>query len=180
MRTVTNPPTLEVQETPSWCFAAAEQMILRYYGHAPLSQYAIARSCVAARAAAGDPEGNVANRWEVATGADARLGHDEADGRNLHSEVVKLVRSQWGIVGHEALGGRYLRGPLDRTIAHDEIDADRIFLLANQIHFYVVYGYEGDTLFVLDPWPAGKGGKTSEISLATVAGWPNGTTILFG
>lgn len=55
MPTVNNPPALVAQETPSWCFAAVEQMVRAYRELAAATQYAIARRNTAALATV-DPE----------------------------------------------------------------------------------------------------------------------------
>ncbi|WP_158218305.1 hypothetical protein [Roseateles puraquae] len=42
MKTVNHPPALIAQETTSWCFAAAEQMVRRYFKLEDDTQWQIA------------------------------------------------------------------------------------------------------------------------------------------
>jgi hypothetical protein len=178
MPNVNNPPALIAQETGAWCFAAAEQMVRAYYGLEARNQYQIARRIAAARAEL-DPQ--FQETWQLAQALDASMEQTENGGANLASQVVQLVRTQWGAFDHDATHGHF-EANLTAEIVKREIDANRIFVLGAEIHYYVVYGYsdDGKTMLVRDPWPAGTGGMRATVSLATFNGWNGHTAILFG
>jgi hypothetical protein len=163
MKTVSQPPRLIAQQTTAWCFAAAEQMVRRYYGLPDDSQWTIADRLCRGLAAL-DP--GFQERWVLAISMDEFTGQQPQGGNNLSSAVVGLVRNQYGAVNVEATGGRYL--PLTAKLVREQIDANRIFVIGTAIHYYVVYGYDddGSTLLVRDPWPKGTGGLTSKLTLA--------------
>ncbi|MFK3780329.1 hypothetical protein [Agrobacterium sp. NPDC089420] len=180
MPTVHNPPALIAQETPSWCFAAVEQMVRAYYGLGAATQYAIARRNTAALATV-DPQ--VQERWELAQVLDQSAEIDEQDGANPDSNIVKLVFSQWNAFDHATTGGRFVDA-LTADIVRREIDHDRVFVIGTHIHYYLVYGYTENgkdlELHVLDPWPAGQGGTRTRIGLQEFLRTPAHTAVVFG
>jgi len=161
---VAHPPALVAQETPSWCFAAAEVMVRNYRTLPLMSQYAIARRITLSLAAL-DPA--VQEQWDLAQALDASTGQHEDGGANMASQLVQLYRTQWNAFDTAATGGRFVQN-LSPELVRGEIDNDRIFVVGTTIHYYVVYGYSdnGNTMQVRDPWPAGKGGLRTEITLA--------------
>lgn len=164
MKTVKNPPKLVLQETPSWCFAAAEVMIRAYYNQASLSQYAIARSATEALAQA---EPNVQLQWVQALSYDQEHKVAENGGANLQSHIVQLVRSQWNSFNHDATGGHFVQNLTPEQVL-TEIASDRIFVVGNLYHYYVVYGCseDGKTLYARDPY--GQGNAQAAIALSTI------------
>ncbi|MCZ7447921.1 hypothetical protein O8B93_10035 [Agrobacterium rhizogenes] len=179
MPTVNNPPALIAQETPSWCFAAVEQMVRAYRGLAAATQYAIARRNTAALATV-DPQ--VQERWELAQILDQSGDVDEMGGANPHSEVVKLVSSQWNAFDHGTTGGQFVPA-LTVDIVRREIDNNRVFVIGTNIHYYLVYGYteegKGLQLHIRDPWPAGRGGTKTRIGLQEFLATPAHTAVIF-
>lgn len=181
MRTVKKPPTLVPQETGAWCFAAAEQMVRRYFGLAVPTQYEIARAFTSALAEV-DPA--LQEQWQLASAMDESSVPPQLEngGANLSSQVVRLVQSQWGVLDQDATGGRFIDS-LDEATVRQEIDNDRILVVGNSIHYYVAYGYEGAgnsfKLLVLDPWPAGVGGQQDHVTLPEYQGWVNRLAIRF-
>lgn len=179
MPTVTNIPALIPQRTPSWCFAAVEEMVRAYYGLGAATQYAIARRNTAALATV-DPQ--VQERWELAQVLDQSTGVNENGGANQNSDVVKLVSSQWNSFDHEATGGQFVAA-LTAEIVKREIDNNRVFVIGTNIHYYLVYGYteEGKDLqlHILDPWPAGQGGTKTRIGLQEFLAMPAHVAIVF-
>ncbi len=162
---VTHPPALVAQETGAWCFAAAEVMVRAYRNLPALSQYAIARRNTLSLAAL-DP--SVQERWDLAQALDASVDppQQENGGANLASEVVQMVRTQWNAFDTATTGGRFIPN-LTADLVRGEIDNDRIFVIGTAIHYYIVYGYsdDGNTMKLRDPWPAGKGGLTTTMTL---------------
>ncbi|CDN95007.1 hypothetical protein [Agrobacterium tumefaciens] len=179
MPTVTNLPALIAQGTPSWCFAAVEEMVRAYYGLPAATQYAIARRNTAALANA-DPQ--VQERWELAQVLDQSTGVDEMGGANQNSDVVKLVSSQWNSFDHETTGGQFV-ADLTAEIVRREIDNNRVFVIGTNIHYYLVYGYTDNgkdlELHIHDPWPAGRGGTKTRIGLQEFLRTPAHTAIIF-
>ncbi|HEV7309256.1 papain-like cysteine protease family protein [Ensifer sp.] len=165
MTTVAHPPALVPQETGAWCFAAAEVMVRSYRGLTAYTQYQIARRITFALAEL-DPE--VQEHLEFAQAMDQSTGQQESGGANLSSEVVQLIRSQWNAFDNAATGGQFASADLTAVQVKAEIDNNRIFVIGNAYHYYVVYGYEDDgkTLLLRDPWPQGVGGMTARMSLA--------------
>ncbi|KKZ84087.1 hypothetical protein B5K05_23495 [Rhizobium phaseoli] len=177
MPSVTRPPALVAQETPSWCFAAAEVMVRNYRGLPTMSQYDIARRITWSLAEL-DPA--VQERWELAEALDASIGQHEDGGANLRSQIVQLVRTQWNAFDNMATGGRFVQS-LTAKLVQTEIDNDRIFVVGTAIHYYVVYGYsdDGKVLDVRDPWPAGQGGLRTRITLEEFLMLPAHVAIFF-
>ena len=162
-KTVTHPPALIAQETPCWCFAAAELMARNYRGLATPSQYAIARTNLLQLVAAQAPP--TFAQWNDAVFADLLAGQEENDGANLNSARVQLIRNSWGSVNDGAIGGRVLGNYTPGNFRAD-IDSNNIVIIGSALHYYVVYGYEdGDNfnLLVRDPWPAGVGGQSQRV-----------------
>ncbi|PSS64534.1 hypothetical protein C6558_13755 [Ensifer sp. NM-2] len=161
MPSVSNSPTLIAQETPSWCFAAAEVMVRQYYGLQQMSQYEIARASTAALAEA---DLSLAEKWDLAQVLDSSADVTEDVGENHKSKIVELVRGQWNAFNHDATGGQFIAKPTWEDV-RAEIDNDRVFVVGSTIHYYVVSGYSDDgkgrRLWVQDPWPAGRGGQKS-------------------
>jgi hypothetical protein len=182
MRTVTNPPTLVPQETGAWCFAAAEQMVRAYLGLEVRTQYEIARAFTAARAVV-DP--TLQEPWQMAVAMDESSNPPQAEngGANDSSQVVQLVRAQWGVFDQDATDGTFIDA-LDEVTVREEIDHDRIVVVGNPIHYFVVFGYEGTgvgfELLVLDPWPAGQGGQRDSVKLSEYLRWEGRLAIRFG
>lgn len=180
MRTVSDPPTLVAQKTSSWCFAAAEVMVRTYYGLPKLTQYQIAR---ASTEALSKVQFGLGERWELAMALDSSLEITEDDGENPNSHIANLVRGQWHSFNHEATGGRFIAN-VSWADVQEEIDNDRVFVVGSDIHYYVVFGYaeerEGKWLYVLDPWPAGKGGQKTVLSFAELKATDGHTCIVFG
>ncbi len=180
MRTVRNPPRLIPQQTGAWCFAACESMVRSYYQLPGRSQYQIARAYTAERANV-EPDLNL--RWQMAWATDQGppVQHEQ-NGDNPNSQIVALVRSEWGVVDADATNGRYIAA-LDEAVVRREIDADRILVIGNPIHYYAVFGYEGTgpkfTMLVLDPWPVGNGGAVDQVSMTEYRGWQGPVAILF-
>jgi hypothetical protein len=174
---VANPPALVAQETPAWCFAAAEVMVRSYRHLEAMPQYAIARRITASLAAL-DPE--VQEVWQVALALDNSTGQHEDDGANRDSQVVELVRTQWNAFDTAETGGRFVQG-LTPELVQGEIDHNRIFVVGTTIHYYVVYGYSnnGSTLRIRDPWPAGQGGLRTSITLEEFEKIPAHVVIFF-
>jgi len=164
MPTVANPPALVAQETGAWCFAAAEVMVRNYYNVAASTQYAIARRQALLLA---ESDSNLEYRWVMAESSDMGAQRNEAGGTNLNSEIVQLVRAQRNVFNDGATGGRIIPGNLTPQLVRDEIDANRIFVIGTDIHYYVVYGYttNGMVMNVRDPWPPNQGGMKTEIRL---------------
>lgn len=179
MPTVTDVPALIAQRTPSWCFAAVEEMVRAYYGLAPATQYAIARRNTEALATV-DPQ--VQDRWEMAQVLDQSAGINEMGGANQNSDVVKLVSSQWNAFDHATTGGQFVAN-LTAEIVKCEIDNNRVFVIGTNIHYYLVYGYTENgkdlELHVLDPWPAGQGGTRTRFGLQALLATPAHTAIIF-
>lgn len=177
MKTVAQPPSLIAQETTAWCYAAAEQMVRRYYGLPDDSQWTIAERLCSGLASL-DPE--FQERWVLAMSSDESTGQQPESGKNQKSEIVRLVRGKYGALNVEGTGGRYVQ--LDATLVREQIDANRIFVIGNAIHYYVVYGYDdgGSTMLVRDPWPAGTGGQKSSLTLKELGAQGNSVTIVYG
>lgn len=177
MPTVKNPPALVAQETPNWCFAAAEVMVREYYGLATLTQYEIAKKCTNARALL---ENILNEELTIARVQDVSLQAQELDGDNLNSYVVQAMRKQRNAFDHISCGGKFV-SRLTAEVAKGEIDSDRIFVVGNTTHYFVVYGYsdDGATLHVLDPLPVGRGGKRTTLTLKELVGSEGNVTILF-
>ncbi len=174
---VANPPALVAQETPAWCFAAAEVMVRSYRHLEARSQYAIARRITESLAAL-DPD--VKERWDLVVALDASAGRPEDGGANRNSDVVQLVRAQWNAFDNAATDGRFVQD-LTPELVQGEIDHNRIFVVGTTIHYYVVYGYSdnGSTLRIRDPWPPGVGGTRISITLAEFEKIPNHVVIFF-
>ncbi len=177
MPTVANPPALVAQETPSWCFAAAEVMVRNYRKLPPLSQYEIARRITRSLAAL-DPA--VQEQWDLAEALDASTEQPENGGANMLSQVVQLVRTQWNAFDTAATGGRFAQNLTSEQV-RTEIDSDRIFVIGTTIHYYVVYGYskDGNVLDIHDPWPAGRGGLRTQITLEELRNLTANVVIFF-
>lgn len=177
MPTVKNPPALVAQETPAWCFAAAEVMVRNYLRLPPIAQYDIARRITESLANL-DPA--VQEQWQIAQALDLSTAQKENGGANLQSEIVQMVRLQWNAFDNAATGGRFFQN-LDAQAVKNEIDNNRIFVIGTSYHYYVVYGYadDGRTLLLRDPWPAGKGGLKQQISLADFVQLPAHVVIFF-
>ena len=161
--TVPRPPALIAQETPAWCFAAAELMARNYYGLATPTQYAIARASLVALVDAQDQV--ITALWSSAIDYDRDNHQDERDGANLDSAVVELIRNTYGTVNYDAINGYIARSYNPQDIRGD-IDQGNILIIGNANHFFIVYGYDdtGDfTLLLRDPWPAGRGGAQQSI-----------------
>ncbi len=180
MPTVTNPPALVAQDTPAWCFAAVEQMVRAFCGLPAATQYEIARRNTEALATV-DPQ--VQERWELAQTLDQSGGIVEQGGVNPHSNVVRLVSSQWNAFDHTTTNGHFVKG-LTADIVRDEIDNNRVVVIGTEHHYYLVYGYTvngGDLdLHILDPWPAGRGGARTRIGLREFLAMPACVAITFG
>ncbi|WP_457588945.1 papain-like cysteine protease family protein [Ensifer canadensis] len=108
MPSVSNSPTLIAQETPSWCFAAAEVMVRQYYGLPQMSQYEIARASTAALAQA---DLSLGEKWDLAQVLDSSADVTEDVGENHKSKIVELVRGQWNAFNHDATGGQFIAKP---------------------------------------------------------------------
>lgn len=177
MPDVKNPPLLVAQETQSWCFAAAEVMVRNCFGLPNLSQYVIARR-ITENLAALDPE--VQEKWELALMMDQSLDLQEDGGTNSSSHLVQLVRSQWNAFDHTSTSG-YFVPDLTAELVRKEIDNNRVFVIGNAIHYYVVYGYSenGNVLHLRDPWPAGRGGSTTQMRLKELVSLKGSVTIFF-
>ncbi|MBD9571879.1 papain-like cysteine protease family protein [Ensifer sp. ENS08] len=164
MRTVRNPPSLIPQETGSWCFAAAEAMVRAYYRLPTLSQYEIARASTEALSRTGT---RITEQWEMARALDDSMGVAEDGGRNLNSNVVQLVRGQWNSFSQEVARAYFIKDPQWDDIRR-EIENDRILVVGNANHYFVVIGYSEEDgvqeLLVLDPLPVGRGGNRSLLS----------------
>ncbi len=182
MPDVPNPPSLIAQETGAWCFAAAEQIVRAYYELEERTQYEIARAFTSARALV---EAELGVEWQTAVLMDATAEPPELEegGANLNSAVVQLVRSEYGVFNQDATGGAIV-GLLTEGIVRAEIDVDRVLVIGNSIHYYVVIGYDGAgddfRLHVLDPWPPGGGGQRDWVTFAEFQGWVNKVAITFG
>ena len=155
-KTVNNPPALIAQETPCWCFAAAEQMARAYYQLPALSQYAIARDSVVRLAAAMDPQ--IFEPWFLAVATDESAptppSHDEQGGANvLNSSRVQVVRSKYGVINMQAIGA-HIEPAYTQQDFRTDIDNQKIVIIGTTLHFLVVYGYDdtsGFDLLVRDP-----------------------------
>ncbi|MGF6157541.1 hypothetical protein M2267_002800 [Ensifer sp. KUDG1] len=179
MTTVLHPPPLVPQGSAAWCFAAAEAMVRSFRNLPAVSQYDIARRSTFALASL-DPA--VQERLQIAQALDLSTDQLENDGANRNSQVVQLVRTQWNAFDNATTGGHFLNVPLTAQAVKTEIDNNRIFVIGNAYHYYVVYGYEndGNTLLLRDPWPEGVGGLTPQMSLANFLQLPGRVAILFG
>ena len=181
MPDVSHPPELVAQETGAWCFAAAEQMARAYYGLEERSQYEIARGFTSARAVI---DSGLQMEWQTAVLLDSTAEPPEREegGTNLSSAVVQLVRSQYGVFDQDATGGTFVSN-LTEELVRREIDADRILVIGNSIHYYVVIGYEGAgksfVMRVLDPWPPGVGGQATTVGIGSYEEWSNRIAIKF-
>jgi hypothetical protein len=169
--TVNNPPALIAQQASGWCYVAAELMARIYYGFPVDTQYNIARRSVIALANVPVPE--IRTAWLNATAADYASGQDEQNGANLASARVDVVRTQWGAINYDAIGG-YIVTDCSQQDFRDDIAQNKIVIIGNALHYYVVYGYDDSkdfTLLVRDPWPPGGGGQTTTIPYNTFVGW---------
>ena len=169
--TVANPPALIAQQTPAWCFAAAELMARTYYGLATPGQYDVARASVMLLVAAQAPP--TYTQWNQATLNDLLSNQDENHGANLLSERVQLVRNSYGAINHDATAGQ-LSNDYTQSNFRADIDSNNIVIIGNAIHYYVVYGYDDRRDFMLqvrDAWPVGVGGQQTAIPYAQFAGW---------
>ncbi|GFZ93449.1 hypothetical protein [Dyella caseinilytica] len=178
-KTVTNPPALIAQETPAWCFAAAELMARNYYGLGAPSQYAIARASLMQLVAAQAPP--TFAQWNDAVFDDLLSGEQENGGANLNSEQVQLIRNSYGAVNHAAINGRLQNNYTPGNFRAD-IDSGNIVIIGSAIHYYVVYGYDDTnnfTLLVRDPWPAGVGGQRQRVAYDDFVNWAGRTAISF-
>lgn len=179
--TVNNPPGLIPQQTPAWCFAAAEQMARSYYGIQVPSQYDIARASVMTLVNAQAPP--TFGQWNDATEYDLLNNEDENNGNNMDSARVQLVRNSYGAFNYAAVNGRMTNNyTIDNFKA--DIDNNHIVVIGTAIHYYVVYGYDAtppDNLILLvrDPWPAGRGGATQRVFWSEFNNWNNKVVIYF-
>ncbi len=174
---VNNPPALIAQETPAWCFAAAELMARNFYGLGTPTQYAIARASIMGLVGAQAPP--TFAQWNQATMSDLLNDQDENNGANLLSERVQLVRNTYGAIDHTAINGR-MRDNYTVNEFKADIDSNNIVVIGTAIHYYVVYGYDDAkdfTLRVRDPWPANVGGQAATIPYAQFLGW-NGRVVI--
>jgi Peptidase_C39 like family len=179
MPTVNNPPALIAQQTGAWCFAAAELMARNYYGLDTPSQYEIARASLMALVEAEDPI--PFQQWNAAGLNDLLNNQEEDNGNNLNSERVQLVRNNYGAINHDAINGR-LAADFAFEAFKVAINSNKIVIIGNAIHYFVVYGYDeqkAPKLLVRDPWPANVGGQQTEILYATFAAWNNRVVIHF-
>jgi len=178
MPNVTNPPALAPQQTGAWCFAAAEVMVRAYYNLPTMTQYDIARAALWAlsRVDAGEQD-----QWDLAEALDQSLNQNENGGANMASQIVQLVRSHYGALNNTATNGHFFNGVLAAADVRGQIDADKIFVIGNPIHYYVVYGYEnnGDTMTLLDSWPANVGGLRTQMTLTEFGALSNKLAIFF-
>ncbi|GLQ93155.1 papain-like cysteine protease family protein [Dyella acidisoli] len=178
--TVPNPPALIAQETPAWCFAAAELMARNYYGLTTPSQYEIARTSVIRLVDAGAKP--TLEQWNSATTYDLLANQQENGGANLNSARVQLIRTNWGAIYPNDIGGHFEANYTQENFRAD-IDAGEIVIIGTAIHYYVVYGYEDNgnnfTLLVRDPWPAGVGGQLQRVRYDDFANWLGRTIISF-
>jgi hypothetical protein len=180
-RNVNNPPVLVPQQTVAWCFAAAEVMARAYRNLPVRTQYQIARDFIMARVNAQDPV--IFNQWNEAGEIDLLANEVENDGANLNSRCVQLIRSTYGAVNEGNLGGTLVNNYTVDNFRAD-IDANRIVIIGNHIHYYVVYGYNDTvgkdfTLLVRDSWPANVGGQLQTITHAVFSGWAHKAVIHF-
>ncbi|MCP3944659.1 MAG: hypothetical protein GY710_24720 [Desulfobacteraceae bacterium] len=186
---VTQPPVLIFQETNSWCFAAAEQMARTYLGINIPTQYEIAYNSLMAQVNAAAPP--YFAQWNNASAIDllANIIADITPGQlaisgnlpNHASSRVNLVKNTYGAFNHTACGGT-MSNVFSQANFRAEIEADRIVVIGNAIHYYVVYGYDdrnGFNLKVRDPWPTGVGGQLTIIPYTTFDGWAGKTVIRF-
>ncbi|MBE1161469.1 hypothetical protein [Dyella acidiphila] len=177
-KTVNNPPALIPQQAPGWCFAAAEQMARNFYNRPARTQYDIARRIVIALVDIPDPD--TYDDWLAATLYDEANGLEENNGANLQSARVQLVRSRWGAVNYNDIGG-YIANNYGPQDFRDDIDRNKI-IIGNANHFFVVYGYEdaGDfTLLLRDPWPENVGGRQQSVRYNTFTNWNDRQVIRF-
>ncbi|MBI9075791.1 MAG: hypothetical protein JEZ02_10300 [Desulfatibacillum sp.] len=186
-RTVTNPPPLIAQETPAWCFAAAEQMARKYLGLDVPSQFKLAYDCLMVLVNAQlNPH---FTNYMVACISDA-FNNVTADSTpalvalsgnqpNPNSQLVGLISNTWGFVNHNNLNGTMYNACTPQQF-WTEIQANRIVIIGSANHYYVVYGYEDTAnapfmLLVRDPM----GGHAASIPFTTFNGWANKVVIRF-
>lgn len=179
-RNVANPPALVAQQTTAWCFAAAEQMVRGYRNTPTLTQYQIARQNVMALVEA--KSSPTFDQWNSAVQYDLLNNQEEEGGENLGSRRVQLIRNHYGALNHDAVGG-IMTGNYTPEQFISDIDDDKIVVIGNAIHYYVVYGYDGSPsdlrLNVLDPWPAGRGGQNQTLPYSTFSAWSDKIVIHF-
>ncbi|MDO1581773.1 papain-like cysteine protease family protein [Rhizobium oryzicola] len=167
MKSVKSPPKLVLQETSSWCFAAAEVMIRAYYKKPSLSQYDIARSATEARAQA---DLDLQLKWVQALSFDEENKLLENGGGNDKSHIVQLVRREWNSFNQDATGGHFVQNLTPEKVL-EEIANNRVFVVGNDVHYYVVYGCseDGKTLYARDPYETGNAQAAIALSSINVA-----------
>ncbi|SHJ10781.1 hypothetical protein SAMN02745216_01043 [Desulfatibacillum alkenivorans DSM 16219] len=188
-RDVTGPPGLVAQETGAWCFAAAEQMVRAYLNMEVPSQYGIAYASLMLLISQGDPDLLLA--WSTAAETDLLLEVDdditpeqlEVSGNppNPDSERVAMVKRTYGIFNHWDLGGAISSSCLPRDFRED-IGSDKLVVIGNRNHYYVVYGYTDAGPFILrarDPFPPGLGAGTRLIPWGDFNVWEYKVVIRF-
>ena len=179
---VNAPPALIAQQTPYWCFAAAEQMARAYYGLPVLTQYEIAYNSLMQLVGAVAPPHFV--NWSNAALIDLMNGVDadvtpaqvavSGNPPNPHSERVRLVHGTMGAFNIAPFVGATLGGQATQGNFRADIEANKIVVVGNHIHYYVMYGYDdinGFDLKVRDPMPVGVGGLAVTIPYTAFNGW---------
>ncbi|MBI9075790.1 MAG: hypothetical protein JEZ02_10295 [Desulfatibacillum sp.] len=186
---VNNPPALVAQETGAWCFAAAEQMARAYFGLLPISQYEIAYNSLMGLVAAQAPPHF--NQWNIASMADLLANittnitptqvAQSGQPPNPLSQRVALVRATYGAFNNVPFNGSISNVCTPGNFRAD-IEANKIVVIGNAIHYYIVYGYDDRDGFVLkvrDPWPPGVGGQATTIDYDTFNAWASKVAIRF-
>ncbi|ACL04562.1 hypothetical protein [Desulfatibacillum aliphaticivorans] len=189
-RDVNVPPALVAQQTGAWCFAAAEQMARAYYGLPVLNQYEIAYNSLMQLVGAMAPP-HLAN-WNNATLLDLMNGvvaditpaqlAVSGNPPNPNSQRVALVQNTMGAFNIAPFAGASLGGQATQGNFRADIEANKIVVIGNFIHYYVVYGYNdinGFDLKVRDPMPTGVGGLSTAVPYANFNAWHAKVVIRF-
>lgn len=123
------------QETPSWCWAAASQMMLRRY------------------------VGSEVRQCELASRLADLMDDVQVD---CCKDKANPYCQQYGPL--MAIGLRFDSTGLNHHMSWEqiktEIDNNRPFVISSEIHYYICTGYEENSkqeLLLWDPWPAGAG-----------------------
>ncbi len=142
-QTILNVPQ-RVQEHSQWCWAGASQMVLNYKNATP-SQCAEANYALGINYACGNSTFN----W-----------NSNANQPNSTNAIVSILR-HWGVNSNVA-------GKLTQSSSTANINASHPYIILWQWtggggHFVVVKGYNGNYLYINDPWP-GNGSYTRTYS----------------
>jgi hypothetical protein len=72
---------------------------------------------------------------------------------------VKLVRGKWGDIDFTSINDQVTERALSKCKLQKQIELGRIILYGAEIHWYVIYGYDGTgetlKLLVWNPWNMG-------------------------